>query len=310
MKMKQLLLQFYILLSLSGSVSSFAPSPLQSVRIYDNDLRRGSDVMMVNDSKFKSIKRLGDETTLLAKLNDEVEQEEGGFLSNLEINAPYALAYLFFIGLATYMNSVEPEGASKILLEKFIADPLNPGVNELFTTEFNLLGLIGIPMACLVMPGAKGQSLPAPPFLFGSSLAGYGSLGLYMSTRKSPDLNDNESFGFVTKNILENKIFNWIVVAMATSTFFVTGAIPALLSDPQTLASEYVSTVTSSALGFVSTVDLTILCLTAASLIPEDLERRGVTDGAKANIIAASTLLLPVLGPAVYCALRPSLPEE
>jgi hypothetical protein len=40
------------------------------------------------------------------------------------------------------------------------------------------------------------------------------------------------------------------------------------------------------------------------------LKRRGVTDMTKANIIAASTVLLPVIGSTIYCALRPPLPEE
>ena len=198
---------------------------------------------------------------------DEVEEEEeSGFLSNLKLNPPYAIAYLFFIAVAAYMSMTEPAGASQTLLEQFIADPLNPGFNELFLAEFNALGLIGIPMACLLMPGAKGQSLPAPPFLIASSFAGYGSLGIYMSTRKSPDVNDNEGIGFVTKNILENKIFNWLIVAFSISNLFVSGTVSAFLNDPQLLFSGYSDLLASSALGFVSTVDLAILTLTAASL--------------------------------------------
>lgn len=316
MKLISVCVQASLLLNLQTNVQSFTPSSgkiLESlVKTNNVNVFGGRNTLhpVINDDNCGNSVHSKSITTLKLKSTDDGQEEgSGGFLSNLKINTPYALAYVFFIALAAYMNSAEPVGASQVLLEKFIADPLNPGVNELFTTEFNLLGLIGIPMACLVMPGSKGQSLPAPPFLFGSSLAGYGALGIYMSTRQSPDVTDNEGIGFVTKNILENKIFNWSVVALAISTFFVTGAVPAFMSDPQVLFSEYVTTVTSSALGFVSTVDLTILCLTAASLIPEDLERRGMTDSSKANAIALSTLLLPVLGPALYCALRPSLPE-
>ena len=241
--------------------------------------------------------------------NDE-QNENNGLLTNIKLNPPYAIAYLSFLLLATYMSSIEPSGASQTIIEKFISYPLHPeNINELFITEFNLLGLIGIPMSCLVMPGSKGQSLPAPPFLVGSSFAGYGALGIYMSTRQRPETldNSNDTIGFVTRNILENKIFNWIVVGLALNTFVVTGVVSAFMNDGQSLWDGYLDTITSSALGFVSTVDLTILCLTAASLIPEDLERRGVKDSGKAVAIAASTLLLPVVGTTLYCALRPSL---
>ena len=46
-------------------------------------------------------------------------------------------------------------------------------------------------------------------FLFASSLAGYGSLGLFISTRTPVPSVDKEDLGWFTKNVLENKIFNW-----------------------------------------------------------------------------------------------------
>lgn len=247
--------------------------------------------------------------TLLAKPDSSLEEDGGNFFSDLKLNPPYALAYVSFIGLAAYMSSAEPVGASQAVLEKFFADPLNPGVNELFVTVFNLLGIIGLPMACLVMPGAKGQKLPAAPFLFLSSLAGYGSLGIYMSTTQSQELITNKSeLGWFTQNVLENKIFNWFVVAILASAYVTTGTVSAAANDVQGLIAGFTDVISSSALGFASTVDFTILSLTAASLIPEDLKRRGVT-GANVNAIAASTLLLPGVGLGLYCALRPNLEE-
>lgn len=239
---------------------------------------------------------------------------DDGILSNLKINPTYALPYLLFIIVAGYQSSIEPTGASTAVIEKFIANPINPGINTLFCVVFNYLGLIAFPMGCLLMPGSKGQSLPAPPFIIGSMAAGYGSIGLYMSTRKSKDdidLVDNEKeLGFVTKNILENKIFNWIVVGLALSTLVSTGFVTDVISDTQGLIGGFGDVLSSSALGAVSTLDLMILTLTGASLIPEDLERRGVVDDGKAKAIAASTVFLPVLGLTLYCALRPALPEE
>jgi hypothetical protein len=123
-----------------------------------------------NDSFYQSPKFY--KNTLKASSSDDE-----GFFSGLEINLPYALAYVGFLGFAYFMTTVEAPGASQLVLDKFLADPVNPGVNELFASVFNLLGLVAIPLACLVMPGAKGQKLPAAPFLLGGAFAGYGSVG-------------------------------------------------------------------------------------------------------------------------------------
>ena len=64
---------------------------------------------------------------------------------------------------------------------------------------------------------------------------------------------------------------------------------------------------------FVSTssVDAVVLNVAAASLIPRDLKlRQPDVDDSKARIVGASTLLLPFIGAALYCALRPALPTE
>jgi len=128
---------------------------------------------------------------------------------------------------------------------------------------------------------------------------------------EDPVITTKSDLGFFTRNLLENKIFNWFVVATITSTFFVTGTVDAFLSNPQELISGYKDVLASSALGFVSTVDLFILSCTAASLIPRDLKNRMYSNDlvdyeeSKGVAIALSTLLLPVVGVALYCALRP-----
>ena len=239
------------------------------------------------------------------------EEEDGSFLSDLQINPPYAMAYLGFLGFAYLMTTIEAPGASQEILEKFLADPVNPGVNELFASIFNLLGLAAFPLACLVMPGAKFQKpVPAAPFLLGGVFAGYGSIGILMSTRKSAPEVSKEDLGWVTKNVLENKIANWIVAGVALSTFYSTGFIAGILDNAAGQIQGYSELLTTTAIASASSCDLAILTLTAASLIPEDLKRRGMTDSGKANAIAASTILLPIVGATIYCALRPSLPEE
>ena len=248
--------------------------------------------------------------TTSLRATDEDAGNDGGIFAGIEINPLYAAPYAFFLLFGFYMTSHEAAGASQIVLEKFIADPLHPGVNELFATVFNLIGLVGIPLACIIMPSAKGQRFSAPPFLIASAAVGYGAVGPYMMTRKPVTSVDVDELGWVTKNVLENKIFNWFMVIVAMSSLFTTGLLSALFEDFGATVSGYADIFSSTAIAGVSSVDFAILCATAASLIPEDLERRGFTDKSKANAIAASTLLLPMIGATIYCALRPPLPEN
>lgn len=119
--------------------------------------------------------------------------------------------------------------------------------------------------------------------------------------------------GWFTANVLENKIFNWVIVGALLNNFWVSGLAPSLLDSPSNLQSildGYGELAQSTAIVSVSSLDLLILVVTAASLIPEDLQRRGVEKSTKSTLIAASTVVLPVVGTALYCALRPELPEE
>jgi len=251
-------------------------------------------------------------THLSAQKNTDAE---GGFFSDLTIQPGYAAFYLTFLSVATYMSLNEASGASQTLINNFLADPVNPGFgSSLFETVWNAIGLIGLPLACLIMPTAKGQKLNPTPFLFASMFAGYGSLGIFMTTRKNDDsssiINIEEDLGWFTKNVLENKIFNWVLVAFFTLTYVNSGAAQALVTDFGGTFTEFKEMISGSALGTTSSVDFMILCLTGATLVPEDLKRRGVDDAAKANVIAASTVLVPAVGLALYTALRPSLEKE
>lgn len=285
--------------------SRIGVSPLateaRTVPIYQSNAfaDRNADAARVHASTTTSLRSAGEDTN-----------SDGGLFDGIEINPLYVVPYIFFLAFGYYMVSTEGPGASQVILEKFIADPLHPGVNELFATVFNLIGLVGIPLACIIMPSAKGQRFPAPPFLIASAAVGYGAVGPYMMTRKSVTSVDTDDLGWVTKNVLENKIFNWFMVIVAMSSLFTTGLMNALVNDFGGTVQGYTDVFSSAAIAGVSSVDFAILCMTAASLIPEDLERRGCTDKSNANAIAVSTLLLPMIGATIYVALRPTLPEN
>lgn len=298
-----------ILLACVRSVVSFAPSTTISSPIPFPHTSK-INTSFVNDASTTSRASMFQNKSSLRMKNDI--ESNNGFFKDITINTLYAVPYLIFFSVATYMTVNEgSSGASQDIINAFIADPLHPNTgSSLFEVVFNTLGLVGLPMACLLMPAANDQKFSATPFLFGSSLAGYGSLGLYMMTRKPREEVSVEDLGWFTKNVLENKTFNWLLVAALLNIYLITGAGQDLFSDFSGTFRTFLDTIEKSALGLTSTVDLTILCLTGASLIPEDLARRGITDKGKAYAIAVSTLLLPAVGTAVYCALRPSLKQE
>lgn len=235
----------------------------------------------------------------------------GALFGGIEINNPaYALTAVLFLGYAYARTTGEAEGASMEILQQYLADPLNSGLNEIFITIWDMLGLFFIPMACLLMPGARGQKLPATPFLLGTML-GYAPLSPYIATRTpDPSTITKADLGWFTANILENKLFNYFIVLMFASAYATSGLIGAFSSDPGPAIQGFGDLFSETAIASASTVDFTILTVVAASFIPEDLSRRGYKGEIAPSAIAALTTLLPGVGVALYCALRPKLDDE
>jgi len=132
----------------------------------------------------------------------------------------------------------------------------------------------------------------------------------YMIFRKGPRENVTLSnVGWFVENVLENKLFNKAVLALCLYQYYIMAG--PLSANPGEVWQGFVDLVSSSKFASVSSLDLVILSLTAASLTPLDYKyRRPDAHDSRANLIAASTLLLPLLGTALYCALRPPLPKD
>ena len=279
------------------------------------------------DTNRASLTATATTTALQASANDQTNQPNTSFFEDLRINPLYAIPYASFLAFGFYMTRVEAPGASQAILDQFLVDPVHPtGINAMFSLVFNLIPLVTIPLAGVIMPTAHYQTLPAAPFLLLSAGAGYGAVGPYVMTRR-PVVNNGADTdadadadyhgdalpkqpvrprGWWARNVWENRLVHGAVLALGASSFYTTGVVTALKTDFAGTVQGYVDLFHSTAIAGVSSVDFTILCLTAASLIPEDLARRGVT-GSKAKAIAAATLLAPMLGAALYCALRPEL---
>jgi len=132
-----------------------------------------------------------------------------------------------------------------------------------------------------------------------------------MSLRKPvTEVLDRTELGWFTANVLENKVVAWLLVLLSFSSIFSTGLLSGLVADFTGEIQGFEALLSSTALVSASSLDIVLLTITAASLIPEDLKRRGETDEAKMRLIALSTILIPVLGSVLYCALRPSIKDN
>ena len=206
--------------------------------------------------------------------------------------------------------------ADNDLINKLISDPVSGGdVNRLWFAVWNFFAVVPATLACLLMPSVKkNQWLPPGPFVLGSAFVGYFALGPYMflkeSTNVQPDKSDKPRLGFITKNILENRLFGIGLSALACSVPFVSGLADALSTDAASVLSGYAELFSSSKFVSVATADIFILTILASALIPNDLKLRRGEEGKYDKAIAALTLLAPAIGSALYIALRPPLKEE
>ena len=65
-----------------------------------------------------------------------------GWFDGITLNPLYLVPYVSFMAFGVASFVADTSGAGQVILDKFIADPIRPGVNELFVTIFNLLGLM------------------------------------------------------------------------------------------------------------------------------------------------------------------------
>jgi hypothetical protein len=222
-------------------------------------------------------------------------------------NIPFGVVWVALLAFTTFVAPGDFQSDyDNNIIQAIIANPQNPDINELFFFVFNLFAIIPTALACVVFPQASKQGPPAAPFVIAASFLGYFAFGPYLLLRgKQKEETSLSELGWITANVLENKIFN--AGSLALALFFATQV---SWGDFSSLAQGYSEMAQQSKFVTVSSVDLFLLSATVASFIPQDYKLRNPEDSDRANLIAASTMLLPVFGSAIYCILRPQLPEE
>jgi hypothetical protein len=199
------------------------------------------------------------------------------------------------------------------MLKAIVANPVSLGINELYYTAFNFFATIPVILACLVLPQGSKEGIPAGPFLALSSAIGYFAMGPYLALRAPPVNTIEEKRGpmsWVTINVFENKAFNLFIFLFTLYLPVAANVFGALEADPNALWQGFLDIISTSRFASVSLVDIAILYVASVYLTPRDyLIRKPNASVEEAQAVAAATALVPVVGSALYCALRPKMPQ-
>lgn len=217
----------------------------------------------------------------------------------------FGATWLCFASFALVWGPGEANAPSDLaLVEAIFKDP--SACNALWYTIFNALGLMPAIVAALVLPGARGQRLPAWPFVVGSFALGYLAIGPYLALREPrPAVLRTDVSGMLAA-ALESRAAGVLLAAGAVGLPLFAGL--QSIQDWPALTAEFVHLAGGSRLVSTSSLDLLILQLAAGSLCTEDALRRG-WDRPGASLVALGAAAVPVVGPALWLALRPPLPE-
>lgn len=240
------------------------------------------------------------------------------------VNWAPATAWASLVSFA--VSCADSSEVDAALLSKILDNPVNPGINELFLTLFNVFLPLPLILAALLLPQQQKDkvsnnnnsgSVAAEPFLIGSAFLGYFVIGPYLSLLYKPSNNnvskdppDTTDFSWFTTTILENKISAGGLLLLLLYL-----PVAAHLPDVPWNAvwSDFLELQQSSRLVAVSCADLMMLHITAAALIPADYALRinpkeqNNDDEKRGWKLAATALLLPFVGPASYLLWRPQL---
>lgn len=229
---------------------------------------------------------------------------------------PLSYAYLTaWVGLMAFAFVFAPgelgSAADSAMLKSILDDPAHPAMNPFYYGIFNLFALIPIVLAATIAPRSSDKGIPAGPPLFLSTFIAYFVMGPYLAFRKTPK--DNTTFstqdlGWLTRNVWENKLVNYATVAFGILCL-ASGA-PGL-EDPVASWNGMLELLGTSRFASVSFADLSLITLILTKEVADDYKIRATDDNAsKATLIGAATALLPILGAAIYCAVRPSFEDR
>jgi len=233
-------------------------------------------------------------------------------LETLTTRPSRAAMALAWVGFSLYVAAFSPgefsiaaDSSDNQLIARAIEDPTS--LNPIFFCIFNALGVLpGVNLA-LLLPGAKDQSpLPCAPLIGASFALGFGAAGPYLALRQPrAQPTSKEELGFFARYVTESRLYGagLLAASLALASTLLT------IADPAAATAEFSELFATSKLVHVSTIDFAILSALAFEPIREDMARRGWWDEAADDNNAGrlAAFCVPVVGPAAYLLLRPSL---
>lgn len=170
------------------------------------------------------------------------------------------------------------------------------GINPLVVALFNIMGIWPLIYAGVVFSDGRMQKIPAWIFSVASFAVGAFALLPYLALREN-----NPSFVGKKTRLLRLLDSRWFGLGV------VLGAIGLLAYGlSQGDWSDFIQQWQTSRFIHVMSLDFCLLCLLFPSLLGDDMARRGLHD----RRIFWAVACVPLLGPAVYLALRPPLVEQ
>jgi len=239
------------------------------------------------------------------------EEENWTDFGKSPVTYAYGAAWLLLVSFAFIFAPGELGSPSDTAFLKSILDnPTAPeGVNPFFFGIFNEFALIPIVLGCTISPRTSDEKnvIPVGIPLFLSSFIAFFVIGPYLALRKTPSTEEQVEDDWITQNIWENKIFNYVTVVFGI--LCLASAAPGF-ADPAESWKGCLEFIGSSRFAAVSVADLSMITLILTKEVADDYKIRCNPENQdRAGIIGASTALLPILGTAIYCAARPSLPS-
>jgi hypothetical protein len=204
---------------------------------------------------------------------------------------------LLWVGFITYAFLLAPPDQPETLtLIQNLSTGKLEGINPLIVALFNIMGILPAIYSCLLFADGRMQKFPAWPFAIGSFAVGAFALLPYLSLREP-----NSEFSGKKNWFLKfwDSRLTGVFIALAAFTLVTYGFTQGDWHDfvQQWQTSRFIN---------VMSLDFCLLSLLFPTLLRDDMARRGLTNKRIFWMVA----LMPLLGAAVYLALRPPLKES
>ncbi|MEL6248431.1 MAG: DUF2834 domain-containing protein [Cyanobacteria bacterium J06627_15] len=204
---------------------------------------------------------------------------------------------LLWLGFALYaFGGAPPAQSDTLALIQQLSTGQWQGLNPLVVALFNLMGVWPVIYACWALIDGRQQSFPAWPFVAASFAIGAFALLPYLVLRQPASTFTGPKTGLL--NFVDSR---WVGLGCAIATFSLL-----IYGLGNGSWSDFIQQWQTSRFIHVMSLDFCLLCGLVPSLLGDDMARRQL----QSPIVFWGVTLLPLVGPALYLALRPPLAVE